>query len=539
MPTTFNFKPIIDLPEWRPLAVAPNASSSGNPLICDLRNTKDRHPEIFQLISNTIFNSYQVENDGWSFVGSPGLTGAVGAGSAGIFVPSQGARGSIASGATTTKITPSSALLVTLGLNQLAARSDRRGYRIKIVDNGSGGTGKTEEKLIRANTSSSTPLITLDSALSFTPVAGSTFEILSGRAYCLGSSVTPGFKYYDPALNLFSGSLSVTNLPAAITIDSSLVALDELYVPYTNVPGEGFVVGTSTYNNGLYRCLLATAISSTTITGQSASGDANVLANEYRNFQIRIVEDTVNIGSVGQRRRITSHTAGASAVYTIPTWSVTPSANAKFVIESNNDILLWTSGNNSTYSYTASSVSGGQTADSWSTATWANRPTAINTGCSSFQAFGMLLDADKNLRYSQIYSFKGGNVLTLDILDIAGSATGSWSSSVPYSNSGITFGSGTCLVYDPVGIAPATGDIDTRGCNAYINLNGTSNFYKFDAFTRSLIQYPQLRYTQGTPQAGQRMAMTTFIDNVDNTKVSLIITQRASGAEMFQILTQR
>ena len=66
--------------------------------------------------------------------------------------------------------------------------------------------------------------------------------------------------------------------------------------------------------------------------------------NEYRNFQIRIVEDTVNPTAVGQRRNITSHTAGASPVYTVPAWTVTPSANANFVIENNGDrILLWAS----------------------------------------------------------------------------------------------------------------------------------------------------------------------------------------------------
>ena len=74
-----------------------------------------------------------------------------------------------------------------------------------------------------------------------------------------------------------------------------------------------------------------------------------VLANEYRNFQIRIVQDTVNPTAVGQRRNITSHTAGASPVYTVPAWTVTPSANAIFVIENNGDrILYWGSASSST-----------------------------------------------------------------------------------------------------------------------------------------------------------------------------------------------
>lgn len=38
-------------------------------------------------------------------------------------------------------------------------------------------------------------------------------------------------------------------------------------------------------------------------------GDSLILANEYRNFQIRIVQDLTNPTAVGQRRIIASHTA--------------------------------------------------------------------------------------------------------------------------------------------------------------------------------------------------------------------------------------
>ena len=39
------------------------------------------------------------------------------------------------------------------------------------------------------------------------------------------------------------------------------------------------------------------------------TGDSLIFANEYRNFQIRVVQDTVNPTSVNQRRIIASHTA--------------------------------------------------------------------------------------------------------------------------------------------------------------------------------------------------------------------------------------
>ncbi|WP_230679166.1 hypothetical protein, partial [Streptococcus pneumoniae] len=74
--------------------------------------------------------------------------------------------------------------------------------------------------------------------------------------------------------------------------DSAFVALDEQYVPYNHLPGEGFVRGTFAHDTGRVS-LAATATAAGTITGQSVGGDLAVLANEYRNFQIRIVQDTV------------------------------------------------------------------------------------------------------------------------------------------------------------------------------------------------------------------------------------------------------
>ena len=137
------------------------------------------------------------------------------------------------------------------------------------------------------------------------------------------------WKYYDIATNSFSANLATTNLPATFSTDSSFLALDESYVPFDADPGEGFF-GISDRDGGRRD----------QHHGACCGGDSAVLVNEYRNFQIRIVEDTVNPTAVGQRRNITSHTAGASPVYTVPAWTVTPSANAKFVIENNGDRIL-------------------------------------------------------------------------------------------------------------------------------------------------------------------------------------------------------
>ena len=90
-----NFIDILDKPEWRPLAVAPNASAQGVAICCDLRDNDDRHPILYQLAAATVLNQYNAKNDGWSLVGSPALAGVFAAGANCVFVPSQGIRGAI------------------------------------------------------------------------------------------------------------------------------------------------------------------------------------------------------------------------------------------------------------------------------------------------------------------------------------------------------------------------------------------------------------------------------------------------------------
>jgi hypothetical protein len=519
MPTTLDFKDIIDLPDWRPLAVAPSTTAAAVCIAGDYRNSEIRHHEIFQLASATILNAYHVKNDGWSTVINPALTGTFGAGAAMIMMPSRGPRGTIAAGATSSKITLTTALPATVGVNQLAGRGDGIGFTIRIIDNGAGGSGKTEERRIVGNTSSTTPVIDLESALSFTPVSGAAYEILSGRVYMLsaGTMAAGCWKFYDIATNSMSGNLSITNLPATVNTDTSLVGLDEGYTPHTRDPGAGFLGN-----------ITATAAAATTITGQASGADAAVLANEYRNFQIRIVQDAVTPTAAGQRRKITSHTAGPSAVYTVPTWTVTPSSSAIFVIENANEIVGWTTAGTATYTYAQDAI-GAAAADSWSTATYAARGTAMAAGCSSFQSFGIVPDVSKNARHSFVFSFRGGAATALDILDIAGAATGLWTNTATYGN--ITTGpatTGAGIVYNGA---------TQLGQFAYLCLNGSTTFYRFNCLTRQLNQWCPLRYTQGTAVLGNKMAMTTYIDGA--TKVGFVYTMRNTGNEFFQILTSR
>ena len=53
MPTTLAFKPLIDLPEWRPIANAPAVSAAGTQLVAGLRNNSDRGAYVYMLVNAT------------------------------------------------------------------------------------------------------------------------------------------------------------------------------------------------------------------------------------------------------------------------------------------------------------------------------------------------------------------------------------------------------------------------------------------------------------------------------------------------------
>lgn len=540
MATTIGAKDILDLPEWRQLAPVPNADAAGVCLAADLRNTELRHHQVFQLASATVLNSYHTKNDGWSLVGSPALAGTFGAGACCVFAPSRGPRGTLAAGGTTTKVVLSTALPAGVGINMLAGRGDGTGFTIRIIGNSAGGSGKVEERKILANTGGTTPTLILDSALSFTPALGDGYELLSGRVYLLsaGTLAAGVWKYYDIATNSFSGNLATTNLPATINTDTCAVCLDEGYTPSDCQPGEGFVLGAG--DGGVAgRALVATASAAGSLTGQAASGDATVLANEFRNFVIRIVKDTGTPTAVGQRRRITSHTAGASPVYTITgNWTVTPSATCQFVIEYPDEIILWSSASTSTFTYAQDTIGTAQTGDTWSTTTYGVRGGAASTGCMAFAPFGIpttylygasAKDPDRNFRWSHIHTFRGGAAVTLDVLDIAGGANGLWSNAAVY-GSGPTFTTGSCGAYNGACTV-------TDGKFFYISQNGGQLFYRYNVFARQLNEWAYLRYAQGTAVIGGRMTMATFVDGT--LKIALPMLLRSSGTELFQIVAHR
>lgn len=528
-----NFKKVIDRQMWVQVAPAPNAHAAGGSLCCDLRNNLHRNPFVYQLASAALLNRFNIITKGWSFVVNPSLSGTFGAGSGCVFAPSANIKGSIGAGCTTTSIVTTT-VITAVGANMLASRggSGDYGFRVRIIGNAAGSSGKIEERWIVGNTLGTTPTLTLDSALSFTPANGDTYEILSGSVYALNAGVLAAgsWKSYEVAANTLT-TRTQSNLPATVSTDFSAVALDEQYVPYDHEPGEGFIVGAGTYNGGALNCLVSTAVALGTITGQAAAGDASVLTNEYRNFQIRIVEDTAAPTAVGQRRIIASHTAGASPVYTLGSnWTVTPSVGAKFVIEYPNLILLRSTATAVvyTYNYSGASITNGTNTianDAWHVTYFGNAPAVMAAGCTTFPAFGIQPDTAKNARHSHIFSFRGGGVATLDLLDIAGSITGTWTSTVVY-DGGQLLTTGSCGKYAPA---------DNEGRFGYLNFytaSAVNQIYRFDVKNRVMSAFTPTDWIQaGTAVAGDRVAVFCALDGSDKYSVVLLLAHLSTIAQ--------
>lgn len=518
------FKQVIDRQMWAQVAPSPNAHAAGVSLASDLRNSSERHTHVFQLAANTILNRYNIKQKAWSLVTSPALAGTFGAGAGCVFAPSANLKGSIGAGCTTTSIVTTTTMTA-VGANMFANRggSGDHGFKVKIIGNRAGGSGLTEERWIVGNTGGTTPTLVLDTPLSFTPGSGDSYEILSGSLYMLGAGTLAAgsWKSFEVGSNTLT-TRAQTNLPATIGTEHSSVALDERYVPYDAEPGEGLLQGTATYNGGLLSCLQATGIGASALTGQATGGDATVLANEYRNFQIRIVEDPTVPTAVGQRRAIASHTGGPSPVYTLGSaWTVNPSTNAKYVIEYPNLILLWSSAVTTTftYNYSNQSYANGTTtiaADAWSTTCFGVRGGAIGAGCTSFQSHGIRPDTLKNARHSNIFSFRGGGVSTLDMLDIAGGTTGLWSNAIVYDGA-VTLTTGSCGSYAPC---------DQEGKFGYINsyvASAVNQLFRFDVRNRVLAPITPTDWIQsGTAAVGDRLATYCAVDGTDKYAVVLL-----------------
>ncbi len=517
------FKKVIDRMMWAQVPPSPNASASGTSMCVDMRSDVSRNPFVYNLIATTVLNRFNIVTKSWQLAVNPAVA-AVAASSTSCFVPSFSAVGTIAAGATTTSFTLSTVLPAAVGVNMLGNRggSGDSGFKIRITDT---VAGKTEERFIIGNTGGTAPTIRVDNPFTFTPSTGARYEFLSGEVFMLSSGViaAASWRAFDIAVNSLA-NLTTTGLPTIAT-DSAILVMDEQYTPYNCEPGEGMIKGTFEYDNNVVsrKALSATAAAAGTITGQATGGDAVVVANEYRNFQIRIVQDTTNTTAVGQRRLIASHTAGPSAVYTLgANWTVTPSSSAKFVIEQPNQIVLRTAANTTTYTYNytdASMTNGTNTiaAGAWSTTYYAVGPAANGVGNLWAPSFGIEIDAGRNARHSFNYFFRGGGVTTLDLFDIAGGTTGAWTGAIVYDGGNNAIGTGTTGAYAPYG---------QGGRFTYMNIyvaSVTNQIYRFDSEHRVLSPYTATDFLQsGTAAAGGRMAAYAALDGTDKYDVVLL-----------------
>lgn len=534
------FKKVIDRQMWVQVAPAPTAHSAAVSLASDLRNDISRNPFVYQLASNTVLNRFNFVTKGWGALPSPALAGTFGAGAASVFAPSFGAVGTIAAGATTTSVILSTALPTAVGVNMLGNRggSGDYGFKLRIIDT---TAGKTAERFIVANSAGTTPIINVLSSFGFTPSTGARYEILGGRLFMLGAGTTAAniWRSFEVSHNTLSTGLSTTGLPATITTDSHMVALDELYTPYDCKPGEGMIKGSYVYDTGIttLSALTATGAGASTLTGQATLGDAVVAANEYRNFQIRIVEDATTPASVGQRRIIASHTAGASPVYTLGTaWTTQPSATAKYVIEQPNLILLRSTATTTVYvyNYTDTTINNGTnniTAGSWSTTYFAVAPVVHAVGGVWAPSHGIQPDIARNARHSFLYFFRGGAVATLDLLDIAGSITGTWTGGVTYDGAAAVIGTGASVAHSPFG---------NEGRYSYLNLYVASQInqmWRFDAKNRVLSPHTPTDFLQsGTAALGNRMAAYAAIDGTDIYDVVLLQSHLSTVSQELIVL---
>ena len=534
------FKKVIDTLVWRQVPPQPNAHAAGASVCSDLRNDISRNPFTYQLVSAAILNRFNIVTKGAAFVLNPALAGTFGAGSASAFAPSFGLVGTIAAGATTTSVILSTALPTAVGMNMLANRggSGEYGFKLRIIDP---VAGKTAERYITGNTLGTTPTITVLSTFGFTPSTGSRYEIVAGRVFMLSAGLLAAnaWRSFEVASNTLSTGLSITNLPATVGTDSSMTVLDEQYVPYDNSPGDGLIKGAYNYDTGLVSryALVATASGASTLTGQATLGDADVRANEYRNFQIRIVEDTVTPAAVGQRRVVASHTAGPSAVYTLGTaWTTQPSSSAKFVIELPNLIILRSTATTTvyTYNYMDATINNGTNnivSNAWSTTYFGVAPAANAAGGMWAPSWGIQPDAARNARHSFCYFFRG-TAATLDVLDIAGAIAGTWTGAVVYDGSPGAFpaiGSGGC--YSP---------FDNEGRMFYMNLyvaSAISQMYRFDVQNRVMSVFTPTDFLQsGAAAVGNRVACYVALDGTDTYDTVFLQSHLSTVAQEMVVL---
>jgi hypothetical protein len=144
-------------------------------------------------------------------------------------------------------------------------------------------------------------------------------------------------------------------------------------------------------------------------------------------------------------------------------------------------------------------------------------------------SFGIQPDPARNARNSFCYFFRGGSS-TLDVLNIAGSITGTWTGAITYDGS-VSLTVGTSGAYSPFG---------NEGRMFYMNVyvaSALNQMYRFDVKNRVLSPWVPTDWIQsGTAASGNRIAAYAAIDGTDLYDVILLQSHLNSVAQELIVL---
>lgn len=411
--------------------------------------------------SNTTGNYlYNWEEDGPPVtLPSPALAGTFGAGACGRYHPA-GPTGTAAAG--------SGATLLKTTLSLLADLRPHGDKYFKGFVTGGTGAGQYFECVSNSCVTGASDIViravgggALGTALDNT----STYVLYTGRFFCLsaGTLAAGSFKYYDWATKAWSGSLTITGLPATLGTDCKMVATPSVYAT--------FATGT------------ATAGGASTLT----NGAKAWATNQWANAQVRITDGT----GKGQTRTVASNTG--TALTNSVAWTVNPDATSVYEITGNDD-YLYVLGNNAVTLYRYS-ISG----NTWSTlAPGAARSAAAATGCSANWVFAASpsdwTSESAIMNGRRIYSFRGGAGTALDYYDIAANT---WVSTIAYGNLAEVFGAGSCYSYYKDRI--------------YVQKDATGLIFALDIPSMSLVPILQWLPAQSTAVVGDKLCVVEYV----------------------------
>lgn len=454
MPTTQGNRQILDLKRWEFCTPAPAATASATFIV----SSRHYRQQQLHVISNTVANLYNPNEDGWIAVPSPALAGTFGAGACGV-------AGSFSTGATAaaSSLTATAGTTTTITTNQTLAR-DLRGYSVYFV----GGTNAGKTKTIASNTIGTNAVITFTDAEAVSFDATSQYRLKTPVFFVLGAGTlaSGSFKRYDFATNTWV-TLVNTGLPASVGTDGRLVSTPA----WIDSGFKSFATGT------------ATAGASNTLTNSAKTWTTN----QWTNYQIRITAGT----GAGQIRTVASNTGTVITVSSA--WTTTPDATSQYSIEGNDDFIYFLGNNAVTlYRYSVS-------ANTWTTLS----PTAARGGAPGAGMGGSWVHSvpatDWNNESSiingrRIYSFRGAAGALLDYYDIA---LNTWVA-VTYAPATETFTTGTKYAY----------------CKdrLYIQKDATGRWLAFDLAENAMQPWGTATYTQGAAVLGDTAFDVTYKD---------------------------